>query len=212
MRAMRSAGRQLFGDRISWDGVEAGGSLDPLIFAEAVRQSRIKDAEKRHEEFRNHYLKHLERELARSGDQVRTMPGVHELLAVLRQRAETRGDLVLGMLTGNYGSAVPMKLAAIGVCPDQFTVTVFGDEAPTRAGLVALAMQRYERITGEAADPRRVIVIGDTPRDVACARAHDCVCFAVATGSHSVAELRAAGAMHTVEDLSDPQPLLALLG
>jgi len=212
MRAMRSAGRRLFGDRMDWKGVEAPGSLDPIIFAEAARQSGIADADLHHEAFRAQYLLDLKQELARHPHRVQTMPGVHELLATLRERAATRGDLVMGMLTGNYGPAVSMKLEAIDVALDQFTVTAFGDEAPNRADLVALAMQRYEQITGEAADPRRVVVIGDTPRDVACAHAHGCVCFAVATGEHSEADLRAAGANYAVEDLADPAPLLALLG
>jgi phosphoglycolate phosphatase-like HAD superfamily hydrolase len=212
MRAMRSAGRRLFGDRIEWKGIEAAGSLDPLIFAEAAQRSGISGADRHHESFRAQYLLDLRQELARHPDRVQTMPGVPELLASLRERVATRGDLVMGMLTGNYGPAVSLKLAAVDVDLDQFAVTAFGDEAPNRAELVALAMQRYEKVTGQAADPRRVVVIGDTPRDVACARANGCVSFAVATGEHSESDLRAAGASVAVEDLSDPEPLLELLG
>jgi phosphoglycolate phosphatase len=51
-------------------------------------------------------------------------------------------------------------------------------------------------------------VIGDTPRDVACAHAHGCVAFAVATGPYSVDELRQAGADVVVADLTDPTPLI----
>lgn len=211
MRAMRTAGQELFGDRIVWEDVVSAGSLDPTIYAEAIQNSGLAGAERHHETFRDHYLRCLEQELARNAHRVETMPGVHELLELLRVRATTCGDPVLGILTGNYGPAVSMKLAAIDVELDQFTVTAFGDEAPTRPDLVVLAMQRYGQVTGEAADPRRVVVIGDTPRDVACALAHGCVAFAVATGGHSRAELAAVGATYAVDDLSDPSPLLELL-
>jgi phosphoglycolate phosphatase-like HAD superfamily hydrolase len=56
-----------------------------------------------------------------------------------------------------------------------------------------------------------VVIVGDTPRDVECARAHGCVSFAVATGKYGVDDLRAAGADSVVPDLSDPGPLLALI-
>ena len=72
-------------------------------------------------------------------------------------------------------------------------------------------MRKYEKLTGEKADPRKVIVIGDTPRDVACARAHGCIAFAVATGGHAVETLEACGADVVVRDLADLSPLLKLI-
>ena len=90
-------------------------------------------------------------------------------------------------------------------------ITAFGDEAPTRPDLVGLALRRYEELMRHPAQPRCVVVIGDTPRDVECAHAHGCVAFAVATGDFTVEQLRATGAEHVVPDLFDPAPLLAIL-
>ena len=60
--------------------------------------------------------------------------------------------------------------------------------------------------------PEDVIVVGDTVRDVHCARDNGSVCVAVATGGSSAEELRAAGAHVVLDDLRDPGPLLRLLG
>jgi phosphoglycolate phosphatase-like HAD superfamily hydrolase len=56
-----------------------------------------------------------------------------------------------------------------------------------------------------------VLVVGDTPHDVACALAADAVPVAVATGSSSIEQLRASGADIVFQDLSDTQAFLRLL-
>src|SRR4029079_15724715 len=90
----------------------------------------------------------------------------------------------LGLVTGNYARAVPLKLRAVGIDPAQFVVGAFGDDAPTRPELVRLAIDRW-RARGAHPDPARVVVIGDTPRDVDCARKNGCRSVAVATGWHA---------------------------
>ena len=72
-------------------------------------------------------------------------------------------------------------------------------------------MQRYREAEGESLEPRQIVVIGDTPKDVDCALANGCVAFGVATGRYSADELRAAGADIVVESLLEPSPLLELL-
>ena len=104
-----------------------------------------------------------------------------------------------------------MKLAAAGLDLRWFAITCFGDEGPSRPDLVALALRRYHHHTGQPADPAAVIVIGDTPSDVQCAKAHGCICFAVATGPYSPDELRRSGADVVVENLRDPAPLFDLI-
>ena len=211
MRAMAAAARRLFGEAFRWEGIAPGGSLDPLIFAEAAVLNGMGDAGDHHDRFREHYLEQLPVELAASGDRLRVMPGVPALLEALRRRRDERDDVVLGLLTGNYGRGATVKLEHVGIDPAWFTLTAFGDEAPTRPQLVAVAMRKYEAQTGEPADPRRVIVIGDTERDIDCARANGCVAFAVATGPTPIDSLRGARPDVLVPDLADPSPLLALL-
>ena len=204
MRAMKVVAAELFGTGFRWDGIVVSGHLDPLIFAEAAALNGLGDDPLHHRSFRSRYLEELRRQLERGRAQVRAMPGIHDSIACLR----ARGVATLGLLTGNYGEAIPLKLAAIGVEPSWFEITAFGDEAPTRRDLAALAITKYSRRLGMPIDPRRVVVVGDTPRDVDCAHAHGCFAFAVATGGYGPSELARAGADLVVSDLSDPAPLL----
>jgi phosphoglycolate phosphatase len=57
-----------------------------------------------------------------------------------------------------------------------------------------------------------VIVLGDTPHDVACARAIGARAVAIATGRHSRAELEASAPDFLFDDLSDVRAVLAKLG
>jgi phosphoglycolate phosphatase-like HAD superfamily hydrolase len=211
MRAMAHAVRELFGREFTWEGIIPAGSLDPVIFAEALALNGLDDHPDHHESFQSRYLERLAHEIEQVREHVKVMPGIIDLLVALHQREQQRGDLVLGMLTGNYSAAAPIKLRAVGVEPDWFTLTAFGEEGRTRPDLVALAMQKYEQRFGEPIDPARVIVIGDTHRDVHCAKAHGCVAFAVLTSGRTREELIEAGADVVVEDLSDPGPLMALI-
>ena len=211
MRAMARVASEMFGQHCVWDGIEAAGSLDPVIFEQFVRLNRLDDAHDRHESFRDRYLDQLSAELDTDTGRAVAMPGVHDVLALLRERSLREGDVELGLLTGNYTGAVPIKLRAVGVEPEWFTITAFGDEGASRPDLVALALRRFEQRHGAKIQPRRAIVIGDTPRDIHCAKAHGCFSLAVATGGYSVQALLTHGPDLAVSDLSDPQPLLSLL-
>ena len=204
LRAMKAAAAELFGADFRWDGIVMSGHLDPLIFAEASALNGLADDPRHHESFRSRYLEGLRGELERNRAQVRIMPGIHEGISRLR----AGGTVTLGLLTGNYGEAIPLKFAAIGLEPSWFEITAFGDEAPNRRDLAGLAIAKYSRSLGSPVEPKRVIVVGDTPRDIDCAHAHGCFAFAVATGAYDTTALAEAGADLVVGDLADPSPLL----
>lgn len=207
MRSMARAARELFGERFTWDGIEPSGGLDPLLFSEAVTRSRLELDEMAHSRFQEKYIQILEVELRQSRAGIRVLPGVRDLLGALRSRP----DVCLGLLTGNYPRGAALKLEAAGIDPRWFSIGVFGDEGPTRAALVSVALERFEAAHGGSIARERVIVIGDTPRDVEAALANGCRVLAVATGKYGVEALLAAGATEAVADLSDPAPLMALL-
>ncbi len=212
--AMLTAGHEVCGEGFTFQGVSFGGRLDPLIFADATVGCDYTEAEgvQRHDAFRSAYIRDFEQLLARNGRSIKPLPGIPELLDTLRIRAQDEGDVMLGLLTGNYAQTAKLKIEAAGLRRDWFTLGCFGDEADSRPGLTELAMQRYAEQTGTPAQPGRVVIIGDTQHDVACAKAHGCTAFAVATGRLSADELRDAGADIVVDDLSDPTPLFDLIG
>jgi phosphoglycolate phosphatase len=211
VRAMHRVAARMFGHELSWDGIEMAGHLDPLIFAEVASRNGLADAHLHHQRFHDHYLDALAAELHRVGPEARPMPGILDLLHRLRRRQTGVGDVVQGLLTGNYTRAAPLKLRAVGIDPDWFSIAAMGDDGPTRPDLVLVAMRRYREQLGMEAEARRVIVIGDTPRDVACAKAHACLAFGVGTGRYTAEQLLQAGADAAAGDLADPAPLLTLI-
>jgi len=209
MRGMARAARKLYGDAFRWDGVSASGRLDPLILEDALSRNGLTPSDDGHRLFHDAYIAELAAELELVRERARAMPGVHDVIAALRERSVAQKDVVQGLVTGNYALAAPLKLRACGFDPAWFEVGAFGDEGRSRPDLVALALRRCEERLAWTPEPTAVIVIGDTPLDIECAHAHGCIAFAVATGHHRVDELRAAGADEVVSDLADPTPLLA---
>jgi len=211
MEAMRVVGQRLFGEGFSFEGVDPAGALDPLLFSQAMEANGVPDGPAQRQRFHDAYVRQLPVELASRRDRVLAKPGVHDLLAMLCRRAADAGDVILGVLTGNYEQGAAVKLAAVGIDVNWFAVRVFGGDANDRPALVELAMQRYTQRFGQTIDPHHVIIIGDTPRDIAAAKAHGCRCLAVGTGRFTVEQLRSAGADVAIENLSDPQPLLDMI-
>ncbi|HEX7478768.1 MAG TPA: HAD hydrolase-like protein [Polyangiales bacterium] len=201
-RAMMHAALEVLGERCLGAKINLGGALDPWIFRELARHGGYEAHDAAHRAFRERYAQRLAHELDMADVPCRAMPGVLELLASLReQRSAT-----LGMLTGNYPETGRHKLRRAGIDPEWFSPIAWGDAAADRPALVRVALAASKQHT--AAD---VIVIGDTPRDVHCARENGAVCLAVATGDHGEDELRAAGAHEVVPDLRDPSALYRLL-
>jgi phosphoglycolate phosphatase-like HAD superfamily hydrolase len=134
------------------------------------------------------------------------MPGVHALLDALT----VRDDLALGLLTGNFAEGARIKLEHFDLWK-YFAFGAFGDDAADRNALVPVAVERARARGVGGVTPADVLVVGDTPHDVACALAVGAVPVGVATGGFSVDQLRASGAEIVFEDLSDREAFLKLL-
>ena len=130
------------------------------------------------------------------------IPGIPALLAQLGER----DDVVLSLVTGNFEPVGRLKLSRAGLgrffAPGQ---GAFGSDAEDRAMLPAIARRRAGA-NGTAFPRDRTIVIGDTPRDIFCARADGVGCIAVTTGPYDAAQLSEADAV-----ASDPAQLAELL-
>jgi phosphoglycolate phosphatase len=92
-----------------------------------------------------------------------------------------------------------------------FRCGAFGDDAPDRNGLLPKAIATIQSCGGPEVVPSQVVVVGDTPLDVACAAASGARSLAVATGGYDVDALRAAGADMVMEDLGDTRQVLRAL-
>jgi phosphoglycolate phosphatase len=129
------------------------------------------------------------------------LPGVAVLLASLAARA----DMILALVTGNYEAVARVKLRQAGL--GRFFGTgqgAFGSDDEDRAALPAIARRRAGRV-GKPHPREHTVVIGDTPRDIACARADGVRCIAIATGPYRTEELRNADlVVRSAGELTDP--------
>ncbi len=120
-------------------------------------------------------------------------PGMPALL----ERLAARADTLLALVTGNYEPIARLKLRRAGI--GRFFATGqggFGSDHEDRAMLPAIARRRTGAENGGEPWPQaRTAVIGDTPRDIACARADGVRVAAVATGPFEPGELGAADAV-----------------
>lgn len=209
MKAMVEAGQELYGPGFSAEGVGFAGRLDPLIFSELLARNGVGDEPGEHARLRRAYAAKLDRRL--TAGVARALPGVIELLGALEGTPAT-----LGVLTGNFEETGGMKLRAAGIEPARFAVRVWGDESPhvpaRREHLVPVGVSRAGAVRGSAVRCEDVVVVGDTPGDVACARAHGCRSLGVATGQYGVEKLAQAGATRVVRDLSDTRGVVSWLG
>jgi phosphoglycolate phosphatase-like HAD superfamily hydrolase len=119
------------------------------------------------------------------------MPGIAELLGWLG----ARDDVTLSLVTGNYESVARLKLARAGI-GSWFDTNggAFGSDSEDRAALPKLARRRAGS-RGHPYPRDQTLVIGDTPRDIACARADELRCIAMSTGPYPAEELTGADAV-----------------
>lgn len=204
VRAFLRSCDELFAMETADDRKRFSGGLDPLIFRDLCAMHGVSDWERHHESFRQRYRAALEENLSLPGV-VTPLPGARELVrAVDAHEAAT-----LGLVTGNYPETGAFKLKTVGLDPARFEVAAWGVDGGHRRDLPRVAMERYRDKIGETIDPREVVVIGDTPHDVDCAKHNGCRVIGVATGLFSVDELRDCGADLAVSDLADTATLLS---
>jgi phosphoglycolate phosphatase-like HAD superfamily hydrolase len=138
----------------------------------------------------------------------RVLPGVVEALEALRG-----GAVPFGLCTGNVMEGARLKLRR-GVLDGYFewgpaAVGGFAHDGEERTRVVEAALRRAAARNGGIA-PGEVLVVGDTPLDVAAAHGAGCAALGVATGRYGIEELAACGADHVVETLESPAALRLL--
>ena len=207
MRAMTRAFLQTFGITDAFAGESFGGRTDSYLVSKALTQAGLPDNDENHHRFRDNYLQLLAEEIQHPGQGHKgLMPGARELLEAL----EEHDHLHLALLTGNYREAAEIKLQHFEIW-DFFEWGAFSDDHHDRNELVPIAKSRAETYDIPPAAIERVIVIGDTPHDIECARVAGARCIAVATGGYSMEQLKDAGADEVLRDLSDTERVVSLL-
>lgn len=174
---------------------EFGGMTDRAIARQGLRTAGLDDSDAAIDALIARYLEHLAEEVPRSPG-YRVLPGAREMV----DRVLATEGYAVGLGTGNVEPGARVKLARAEL-HELFAFGGFGSDHEDRARLLAIGAERGAARLGRAVSECRVLVIGDTPKDVGAARAIGAECLAVATGSYSAEDLRAAGAEVVVEDL-----------
>ena len=175
-----SSVRAVMGHDLLLDGVTLSGNTDPGILRDAFRLAELKD--EHWQPYMETILQQMRIDVAarRHEMKIDKMPGVSDILEYLHEKGAA-----IGLATGNLESIGWLKVEFLGLRPF-FSFGGFSDRFPIRAEMIAEAAQKARDIAGPDAS---VCVVGDTPADIAAARANQLPVLAVATGNYSFEQL-----------------------
>lgn len=176
--------------------IDFHGRTDTSIVREFFRNEGIPDRHWNIHHCFDAYVFLLDHRLSMQAGEV--LPGVRQFIANLRVLPEPP---LVALLTGNIRLGAEIKLRAHDLW-DEFTTGAFGDDHESRNQLARIAWDRGTQILGERPDPNEILVIGDTPLDIACGGSIQARTLAVATGGFSVAELNSHAPTWAVPDLT----------
>jgi phosphoglycolate phosphatase len=194
MRALHEASEECFGD--PGPRLDLAGSTDLSIARGIFAHFGAEPVAERVECFFSAYLARLEWNLGRAPYVGRVLPGVVALL----ERLEGMPAVTTGLLTGNIAGGAAAKMRHFGLAR-HFPFGAYGCDHADRNQLGPVALRRASEHAGRKFTAVETLVIGDTPKDIACAKAIGARCLAVATGMFGTSELEASGADFTVESL-----------
>lgn len=182
-RAMARALTERFGATVDMETIDWAGRTDSWIAGEVLRVTGLPDSPENIHDFLEGYLEILPQEL-RAGRPGQVLPGILDLLEILR----TRADVVQGLLTGNLQRGAEVKLTHHKVW-HYFEFGAYADDSPSRNDLGPYALRRAKEKHAVEFAPLDTFIIGDTPHDIECGKVIGARTIAVATGKYSVEEL-----------------------
>jgi phosphoglycolate phosphatase len=178
-------------------GLNFAGRTDPSIVREFFQQFAIEASPQNFQRFFDCYVFHLDHLLGQLNGRV--LPGVHDMI---RDMNALDQPPLIGLLTGNIRLGAQIKLGHYQLW-EQFRMGAFGDDHEDRNQVAAIAKERGVRMLGKYLSGDQVVVIGDTPRDIECARAIGARCLAVATGKFTAKELQEHSPTWAVDTLKE---------
>jgi len=198
-RAMRQSLLEVFGTTGPIKDFPFYGKTDPLIIMELMTLAGYAPSliERRLGHFWDVYVEHLREEMSRAHG-LMVYPGVVELIRELHSDDEH----LLGLQTGNIQRGARLKLEPVAL-NGYFPVGAFGDDSADRDQLPRIAVERIGERFGRYFASRDVIIVGDPPADISCARHFGAKAVVAATGFCSYEELERAKPDALYRDFSD---------
>ena len=202
--ALRHALKECFGVDDDLSAISFAGSTDGAIVRQMFAAHNIEATPENIASLLDAYAHHLAQELPQRGGCV--LPGIIALLDELHARK----DCVLALLTGNVEKGAELKLSHYGVW-HYFEFGAFADDHVDRNKLGPVAHSRAVEKHGAHFEASDTFVLGDTTRDIDCARAAGFVAVAIATGGCSAEQLAAHRPDFLFENLADTRDVIVKL-
>jgi phosphoglycolate phosphatase-like HAD superfamily hydrolase len=202
-RSLNLSFAELFSIRDAFHGISMAGKTDTEIIKEGMLKHGISIDGNLNAAIYT-YLRHLRREI--DNERRHLKPGIYELLEELT----IVKDIQTGLLTGNIEPGARIKLDPFDL-NKYFPTGAFGSDDEDRNKLLPIALKRFEERCRRKIRVNECLIVGDTPRDVQCAKINEARSLGVATGPYSIDELKEAGADYVMKDLSSYEILFRLL-
>jgi phosphoglycolate phosphatase len=203
-RSLNRAILDRYGIKDACDRVVMSGKTDIQIIKECFSMHNLSVSERAVQEIVPEYVEHLTTEI--QNNQRHMKPGAANLLKNLCKSEA----FLLGLLTGNIEEGALIKLSAFGLW-DYFAGGAFGSDNEDRNKLLPIVLEKFRDMTGFSLEPSKCIVIGDTPKDVDCARPFGAITIAVSTGRYRYEELITTGATYVLQNLEEALDVVAEL-
>jgi phosphoglycolate phosphatase-like HAD superfamily hydrolase len=188
--------------------ISTAGRTDPDIALEFLARHGVADGESRLDAFHAALVAALATRAEQMRERGRALPGVERALETVRRQP----GVAQSLLTGNVEANAVLKLASVGLDGYvDFEIGAYGSDHRDRGRLVEVARAKAMAKFGVELDPSAVVVIGDTPLDVAAARAGEARVIAVATGHYDLEALAATAPDAVFEDLTDTEAVVAAI-
>ncbi len=195
--------RSVYGTSGSAQTHDFAGKLDSVIIREVMRAAGLSDEDIKRgfQAVKQTYIRLFKERVTPA--HIKMMVGIVELLECLHRRH----DVTLGLLTGNFEESGRHKVALQNL-NHYFPFGAFADDAETRNALPPIAVERAFAYTGKRFKGKEVVIIGDTPHDVNCAKVLDSKAIAVATGFYTESQLQAYSPDYVFANLADTETVL----
>jgi len=203
---LRKALDDVYGTAGPIEKYDMAGKTDWQIITDLMRLAGIKEdtIESRRSDAFSVYAQYLEEAVPPLT--IRLLPGVSNLI----KRILDDRSFIMGLVTGNVRELVPHKLKSASLDPAIFRFGAYGSDHSNRNFLPSLALDRLEGVLGLPIQKELVLVIGDTPHDVACARHAGVKVMCVTTGHFNREELEACSPDYLLDDLGDTEAVMRI--
>lgn len=203
-RALNSSFERVLGIKEAFKKFEMAGKTDIQIIKEGLYMHGVSPNSYLITKLIENYLNFLKLEINNNSKHLK--PGVLEFIQFIDKKLK----YPMGLLTGNLEAGARIKLEAFGL-NIYFPFGAYGSDHEDRNYLLPIAIERFATTLNKRIEFNQCIVIGDTPRDVQCAKPYGAKVIAVATGPFSKEELQKTDADLVIETLSEIEQIIQFL-